>query len=569
MSSKLAEIIVALKDRASRSLNAINARFERVGKAASNFGAAVKSSMKIIAGVAAGAGALVMLAKASNDAARKVADAAGRYQVSAQTLQVAGSLAESTGASFEDAASSIGKLKKSQNEAIHGNKELAAAFKGVGISVEELKKMTPEQILRRMADAFKGSNNDLAKQAVLLKLMGKNGESMMNVLNEGGEAWQQRLKEMTEDGALFSEEQLKETAAFDDAWNRISNTFKGLRNSLGISLAKTLLPVIDQLREWVNANRELIQSKFQTFLKHLPSLIETVTKILTVVWKVVEKVGAVFEWLGHLVGMQGVTWITFAAIIGKPVLMFGNLMLTILSLLPSLKTVTKVFSWLGKGALALGKTLASILLPALKLVGKTVLWLGRALLMNPIGLAVTAIAGAAYLIYRYWEPIKGFFSSVWERVKEAFSGGISGVGKLILDWSPLGLFYKAFAGVLKFFDIELPESFSAFGSKMIENLFAGIREKFEAGKRFLVDIKNKLAEFFGFGETPKPDLSMQERGGSEAASLIAGAAANKQDIKNTLSIKIDSEGRPTVTEMKSSSPNTNINVNTGPLMAGA
>ena len=30
--------------------------------------------------------------------------------------------------------------------------------------------------------------------------------------------------------------------------------------------------------------------------------------------------------------------------------------------------------------------------------------------MNPIGLVITAIAGAAYLIYRYWEPIKGFFS---------------------------------------------------------------------------------------------------------------------------------------------------------------
>jgi hypothetical protein len=40
-----------------------------------------------------------------------------------------------------------------------------------------------------------------------------------------------------------------------------------------------------------------------------------------------------------------------------------------------------------------------------------VLWLGRALLMNPIGLLITGIAVSAYLIYRYWEPIKGFFNA--------------------------------------------------------------------------------------------------------------------------------------------------------------
>lgn len=42
--------------------------------------------------------------------------------------------------------------------------------------------------------------------------------------------------------------------------------------------------------------------------------------------------------------------------------------------------------------------------------------------MNPIGTVITAIAGAAYLIYRYWEPISGFFSGVWSQVQTAFDG---------------------------------------------------------------------------------------------------------------------------------------------------
>ncbi len=34
------------------------------------------------------------------------------------------------------------------------------------------------------------------------------------------------------------------------------------------------------------------------------------------------------------------------------------------------------------------------------IAGRAVLWIGQALLMNPIGLAITAVAAAAYLVYR-------------------------------------------------------------------------------------------------------------------------------------------------------------------------
>ncbi len=94
--------------------------------------------------------------------------------------------------------------------------------------------------------------------------------------------------------------------------------------------------------------------------------------------------------------------------------------------------------------------------------------------MNPVGLTITAIASAAYLLYRYWEPISGFFAGVWERIKTAFDGGIAGVTRLILDWSPLGLFYRAFAGVLDWFGIELPASFSEFGGNILDSLINGI-----------------------------------------------------------------------------------------------
>lgn len=135
---------------------------------------------------------------------------------------------------------------------------------------------------------------------------------------------------------------------------------------------------------------------------------------------------------------------------------------------------------------------AAVLSPVLTLVTRTlgfaasaVMWLGRALLMNPIGLTVTGIATAAFLIYRYWGPIGGFFSGLWERVKASFAafwqylGGsvpaaLGTIGAAILNWSPMGLFYQAFAAVMQWFGFELPAKFTTFGAQMMQGLVNGI-----------------------------------------------------------------------------------------------
>lgn len=62
------------------------------------------------------------------------------------------------------------------------------------------------------------------------------------------------------------------------------------------------------------------------------------------------------------------------------------------------------------------------LAPAFRFVGQAILWLGRALLANPIGLAVAAIAGAAYLIWRNWEPVSAWFQRLWGNVRNIFGG---------------------------------------------------------------------------------------------------------------------------------------------------
>jgi len=87
---------------------------------------------------------------------------------------------------------------------------------------------------------------------------------------------------------------------------------------------------------------------------------------------------------------------------------------------------------------------------AIGFVSKAVVWLGRALLMNPIGLIITAIAVGAYTIYTYWTPIKEFFANLWDSVKSIFNSSLNAI-KYALSFNPFSIITQAWSGVFDWF----------------------------------------------------------------------------------------------------------------------
>ncbi|CAE6784526.1 hypothetical protein R69658_04231 [Paraburkholderia aspalathi] len=128
--------------------------------------------------------------------------------------------------------------------------------------------------------------------------------------------------------------------------------------------------------------------------------------------------------------------------------------------------------------------------------GSAAMFAGRVMLTNPIGLAITAIAVAATLIYTFWEPIRAFFSGLWEQVCQAFAGGLSGIGALIVNWSPLGLFYQAFTAVMQWFGIDMPAKFSEFGGNLLAGLVSGIMGGLGAVKDAITNVAGSTVDWF-------------------------------------------------------------------------
>lgn len=171
------------------------------------------------------------------------------------------------------------------------------------------------------------------------------------------------------------------------------------------------------------------------------------------------------------------TLVKVAAATAALVAVGGALMLFIGSILGPLAMMKYGLTVLGiKGGL---------LIPVIKGIGTAMMVLGKAMLANPLFIAIALLAVAAYMIYKNWAPIKEFFINlwggvsdylvgIWNQIKTAFSGGIGGIFALLVNWSPLGLFYKAMAGVLGYFGIELPGTFSEFGGGLISSFTEGL-----------------------------------------------------------------------------------------------
>ncbi|EDV0904752.1 phage tail tape measure protein [Salmonella enterica subsp. salamae] len=229
-------------------------------------------------------------------------------------------------------------------------------------------------------------------------------------------------------------------------------------NDLWLTLGLALIPAINELAQ---STTPLVR-QFSAWLRENPALVQGLARVIGVIW--------LFNGALNLLKL-GINLLV------SPFIRLIDIVLkvkTSLALGGAANSALSMLKTFGKGAKSLALLLGRGLAGGLKRVGQTFIWLGRVLLMNPIGLVITAIAGAAYLIYRYWEPISSFFSGVWSQVQTAFDGGIAGITRLIMNWSPLGLFYRAFASVLDWFGIDLPATFSEFGGNILSSLINGI-----------------------------------------------------------------------------------------------
>lgn len=232
------------------------------------------------------------------------------------------------------------------------------------------------------------------------------------------------------------------------------------------------------------------------------------------------------------------SWISenpeLAAQIVKTAAGLGILMAVMGSITLALASILGPFAMLRFAMMFLGiKSLGAV--TALKTVGTVLLWLGRLALANPIGLLITVLAGGAYLIYKNWDAVKAYMGALWAELKAGFSGGIGSMIATLLNFSPLGLFYRAFAGVMSYFGVELPGKFSEFGGMLMDGMVRGITEGLGRVKEAITGAGGAAIGWFKekLG-IHSPSRVFAELGGFTMAGLGQGLAAGEGGVLKQL-----------------------------------
>lgn len=344
---------------------------------------------------------------------------------------------------------------------ISAYKELGLDYGKVAKDMQKDANGTTLMVLKQIAAL------DKYKQAsVLSDLFGKESLSAIAPLLTNMSALEKNLG-LVADKSQYAGSMEKEYAARAAT---SANNIKLLKNgvaALGIDIGNVLLPPLNSLI----LKARTFTNDVRNWAKENPALAATLTKVA----------------VAGIVLLGGIS----------------ALVLGIVTLLGPLAILKMTFGALGIGFGALGA------------------------IFSPVGLVilgvVAAVAGAAYLIYRNWEPISGFFKYVWSTIKTAFSGGILGVSALILNWSPLGLFYSIFAKVLSWFGIELPAKFTGFGSMLVKGLINGIKSMFPGLQSIWSQVTNFMPDFMRKKmDIHSPSRVMAGMGGHIVDGIVVG-----------------------------------------------
>ena len=472
LKGKLDPSLIKATKETAKHIDSIKKSASLVGKQFKFLSGPIKAlKVAMIGSVAGTIPAMMMLAKntaASGDQFDKLSQKSG---VSAKTLSQLSHAANMSGVSTEQFGANILKLNQQMAAAAQGNKAAQLAFKRAGVSIRDSagKMKTADQVLLEMSNTFKKMPEGIYKSDLAMAVFGKSGADMIPLLQGGSDAIQDLIKQSDELGMTFSNEEAKASSEFCDSLDVLKKSAKGLVNTIGKQLIPVITPLLQSMAKWISANRELISAKVGEFLEEFKAALPQIKNFLT----------GVFTGINNTATAMG-GWMPLLQNSGK--------------LFLAIKAI-QMAMWL-KGTTKAVLMLSKSFIKAIPVVIR----FGVALLANPIGLVIAAIAGlvtAGYFLYKNWDKVVKFIKDMWKGIKNFFSnifsnitglfdtGFIKSILDLLKKFNPVTLVMNAIDGIFNYFKgISLIDE----GSKLIKSFGDGIVKTWNSIKNAIIDL---------------------------------------------------------------------------------
>jgi hypothetical protein len=213
----------------------------------------IELSRVFLSSVQTVAGAFNSFVAGSASAVASVDDLSKRTGVSTQTLQAYQFAAESSGVSVETFGKGVQKLGINLGEAQTGNKGAIKSFADLGLSVQELSRLSPEAAFEAVAAAISQLPGPAQQAAAAVSLFGKSGAELVPVFAEGAGYLAEMRAEAERLGLVLSKDQVQGLATLDDSIGKVSATFKAFQARVTAELAPSLIAAAESAATFIAA----------------------------------------------------------------------------------------------------------------------------------------------------------------------------------------------------------------------------------------------------------------------------------------------------------------------------
>lgn len=228
-------------------------------KSTSSFGDKLKKGIGVAAGVATAAiGATTAVvgasAKAFLNGAKQVSEfgdnvdkQSQRLGISAEKFQELDYVMNIAGTSMNNMTMGMKTMTNQLDAAKKGNKEAIDNFKKLGISMNDIKTMSREDLFEKSIKGFQNMSDSTSRAALANKLFGRSGQELTPLFNMTNEQTEELIAKSKEYGMVMSSDNVKASATFKDSLTTLQNTMTGLKNTMMSNFLPSLTTITDGL----------------------------------------------------------------------------------------------------------------------------------------------------------------------------------------------------------------------------------------------------------------------------------------------------------------------------------
>ena len=229
---------------------------------------AIGMAMTAAGGAILAAGALSV--KAFAEMGDEVQKMALRTGFSTEALSELRHAADLSGASLAGLEKASRTLSGAILDAGYGLETYVRAFDQIGLSYEDLSRLSPEDQFTAVMEALAGVEDESRRAALATDLFGRAGTQLLPMLVNGTEGLAEMRQEAHDLGIVFDQEAANKAAEFNDAMTRLKESVSGVKMVIAEQLIPILMPMIDKTKE--------IISGISAWMREHPKLTDVIVK---------------------------------------------------------------------------------------------------------------------------------------------------------------------------------------------------------------------------------------------------------------------------------------------------